>query len=197
MAVRRSNMANKDMIRTFICLEIPKKVQAEIENKVTAPLRATGAGCSWVKADNLHLTLKFLGDVPETMLADIFESVKNSAGHFDRFHANLEKVGTFGGKIPRVVWVGIGGDVEKITQLANEIDKDLSKLGFERESRPFSPHLTVGRVRNPKNISSMLEKIDEISLPTDKFIIYKVIVMKSVLSPGGSVYTPQFEFELK
>jgi 2'-5' RNA ligase len=186
-----------EFVRTFICLELPANIQEIIEKNAIALLRETGASCSWVKPGNIHLTLKFLGDVPVKMIPKISERVEDVISGYSAMRFSPGKVGTFGGRIPRIVWVGLDGDAEMLVSLAGDVDRALSQIGFEKEKKLLSPHLTIGRVRNPGGSDKLVFKSKEIILPKEDFIFDKVTVMQSVLSPGGSIYTPLKEFELK
>ena len=188
------NQENK--IRAFVCLELPENIRAAVDRHITGPLKETGVKCSWVKPDNIHLTLKFLGDVPEKMIPKITDTLKEAISKYRRGKYSLSKVGTFGGRRPRVVWAGIDGNIEAIAEMAKSIDNAMAKLGFEREKRKFSPHFTVGRIRKPQGTDRLLSRIKGIKVPSDEFDLGKVILMKSVLSPGGSIYTPLAEFVL-
>ncbi|RKZ31030.1 RNA 2',3'-cyclic phosphodiesterase [bacterium] len=187
----------ENKIRSFICLEIPKNIRETIDRNVTRQLKDCGVKCSWVKPENIHITLKFLGDIPEKIVPKISEILEKTVGDYNAISLSLGKVGKFGGRTPRVIWVGNVGETEALKSLAESVDKSLLSIGFKREKRKFSPHLTIGRVRNPKGTDKLLRLIDEIELPETNFVVKRVILMKSELSPGGSIYTPLAEFELK
>lgn len=189
------------MIRCFICLELPREIREIIDSHATAILRKTGARCSFVRADNLHLTLKFLGDVEERRIGELSRALESTfekaIGNAGAFSLSLENVGSFGGKSPRVVWVGLGGETERLSALAESIDKAFALHGFEREKRPFKPHLTLARVREGAEVEALSKAIREVRLPRREFTAERLIFMKSTLSPTGSIYQPLAEFILK
>ncbi len=189
-------MKEKGAIRTFICLELPEDIQTAIDKIVARPLKQTGVKCSWVKPGNIHLTLKFLGDVSQSSLPKIAEALKEVVIGHQANTLSLSQIGTFGGRNPRVVWVGLDGELGPLQELAKSVDKAMGECGFEREKRRFSPHLTIARIRKSKNTDKLLEKIKEIDLPKISFILDTLILMKSELSPSGSIYTPLEEFKL-
>ena len=194
----RGEAVKKDIgtIRAFICLELPKHVRDTIDVKATSLLKKTGARCSWVKPGNLHLTLKFLGDIPESIVPKLAAALEKVVAKAAPLSLSLKDVGTFGGRNPRVIWVGIGGETVALEEMANAVDRAVANLGFPREKRRFGPHLTIARVRESKSAKRLLEKIEEIELPNESFIADRVTLMKSTLSTGGSIYEPQAEFSL-
>jgi len=187
---------NENKIRAFICLKIPPNLREAIDRQVISILRKTGVKCSWVKPDNIHLTLKFLGDIPQVMVPEISNKIAESVLQIPSLNLSSGKIGTFGGRIPRVVWVGFEGDIEPLTELAKSIDSAMKSLGFKPEKRRFSPHITIGRVRNTRNVERLIETIDRIELEKIDITLNKIILMKSTLSPQGSIYSPLATFDI-
>ncbi len=189
------------MIRCFICLELPREIRDLIDSHATAILRKTGARCSTVRADNLHLTLKFLGDIEEGRIDKLSRALEgafeNAIGNAGAFSLSLENIGSFGGKSPRVVWIGLGGETARLSALADSIDKAFAVHGFEREKRPFKPHLTIARVREGAEVEALSKAIREVRLPRREFTAERLILMKSTLSPTGSIYEPLAKFVIK
>ena len=190
-------MAGNDKIRTFIAMEIPASIQTAIEGEITSKLRRCNVRCSWVKADNIHLTLKFLGDTPADRIEAIADDIAFVIEGIAPLNLRLDGVGTFGGRSPRVVWAGISGETEALELIARTIDNAMLKHGFPHEKRRFSPHLTVGRIRNPRGADELIEKINRLEIEPIDFTADKIIFMKSELTPHGSIYTPMREFSLK
>ncbi|MCK5832666.1 RNA 2',3'-cyclic phosphodiesterase [bacterium] len=188
--------SSQNQIRTFICLELPKDIQKTIDNGLTEPLRKTSARCSFVKPGNLHLTLKFLGDIDPSEIDHISGEILESIRGYPPFKLSLSKVGSFGGHTPRVVWAGLDGEIMRLGEVASNIDKALAKLGFKKEKRAFKPHLTVARVRDNQRSDELLRIIREVGSLTGDFTADKIIFMKSKLSSGGSIYEPLAEFPL-
>jgi len=178
-------------MRTFIAIEIPEKIKKTIE-RWQAPLKEAPAAVSWVKPGNIHITLKFLGDVEDSRINEIGESVKSAVGSFSPFRLSIEGAGGFPNlKHPRVIWVGIINEQGELKRLAESVDNEMSSLGFPREKRSFKPHLTVGRVKSQRRIETVTELIHLNRFYGGEFQVENVIVMKSQLHPAGSIYTPQ------
>ncbi|MBN2088696.1 RNA 2',3'-cyclic phosphodiesterase [candidate division KSB1 bacterium] len=179
-----------EQIRTFIAIEIPASIQKQIallQNR----LKSVGEGISWVKTNNIHLTLKFLGDVPANLMQQVIEATKKACMDVKSFDLEIKGTGFFpDAKRPRVLWVGCeekSGGLQKIHQ---GLDSMLSNLGFEKEMRKFSPHLTIGRVKDGRKLGDIPHLLQQSPFKTEKFLVAEVIVMKSQLHPAGSIYTP-------
>jgi 2'-5' RNA ligase len=180
-----------DAIRTFVCLEIPASVRERME-KLQGSLRSIDARISWVKKENIHLTLKFLGDVEPNRLNAVCEAVGSAALSINPFKIEVSGAGCFpSSHRPRVLWVGIARLSDDLKRLHAGIEKNLARCGFARDDNKFSPHLTIGRVRSPKNASQVAERLIAGGFEAESFTTREVIVMRSELSAGGSIYTPQ------
>jgi 2'-5' RNA ligase len=189
------------MLRAFIAIELPGGLQKAI-SQVIERLR-TNAGKSavrWVPASNIHLTLKFLGDIAPTSLGVIEEALRVEAGLHWGFKMEAGGLGAFPNiKRPRVIWLGVDTPTE-LTSLQRGIDFATAKLGYASEARPFSPHLTLGRVRenaSSSELSDLASKLNEVSFHSPgSFDVEAVHLFKSDLLPGGSVYTRLFSASL-
>lgn len=191
MSDSRESRKPGDSIRTFICIEIPARVKESIE-ELQRGLRRTDAPVSWAKPSNIHLTLKFLGDVTRSKIERVTQAVERAAGSIAPFEIEVSGAGCFPSpRSPRVLWIGLAGLSDSLTQLHARIEDELYSEGFPREAKRFSPHLTIGRVRAPKNASRLAEELLATGFEPENFRAYEVIVMKSELKPTGSVYTPQ------
>src|SRR5215208_2028699 len=138
-----------DSIRTFVCIEVPETVKQRIAS-LQQELRTSPAQISWVKPSNIHLTLKFLGDVPASRVEAIHLAVKRAATSIQGFEIEVGGAGCFPApRNPRVLWVGLTDLPESLKQLHGSLEAELLREGFPRESKRFSPHLTIGRVRAP------------------------------------------------
>ncbi len=177
-------------IRTFIAIEIPGELKAAIRQLQEVLMRERG-DVKWVRPEGIHITLKFLGDVETGRIPDIGEAVKQAAEGLRTFELQSGGAGFFPGPgRPRVIWIGIDTGADILIRLAEGIDRNLSALGFEKEKRPFSPHVTIGRVRSPGGMDRTVEKLQSLSIPCIGFRVENIIVMKSVLQQTGAVYTP-------
>lgn len=185
-------------MRTFIAIEISediKKVLAQIESH----LKYAGADVKWVKPEIIHLTLKFLGEISEKKCDEVKIALDDIAESARSFELSIKDVGAFP-KIehPKVIWVGLDNGAKESKDLVSRIDEALSKIGFIKEERPFSPHLTIGRVRSSANRDKLAEKMSSVSanfqasaVPIHK--VTSVILFQSTLTPQGSIYTKLHE----
>lgn len=178
-------------IRTFICIEIPDSIKERIA-ALQSSLRRIDAQISWVKPENIHLTIKFLGDVPATSIDRMREASDRAALSVEAFEIEIGGAGCFPSKNkPRVLWVGLTSMPAPLKHLRNAVEDELAREGFPREEKSFSPHLTIGRVRSPKNAARVAEVLTGTGFEPEIFQAEELIVMRSDLNPGGSVYTPQ------
>src|SRR5262249_34915011 len=180
----------KETIRTFVCIEIPQSILSRI-GELQSHLRTTQARVSWVNPSNIHLTIKFLGSVPAMKIPAVVDAVAKAAHGVSEFELRVEGTGCFPSpKRPRGVWVGIAGFPEPLKQLHQKIDLRLSRVGFPRETRPVSPHLTTGRLRAPDAGAQLAEQMMSLGFAGESVTVKEVITMKSDLKPTGSIYTP-------
>lgn len=185
------------LVRAFIALEIPPSLQIAIEEK-TAGLRkeADAPLVRWVRPGNLHLTLKFLGDVSSTTIPFITQMLTAEAAQCRTFELQIGTLGAFPtSKRPRVIWVGIQAPAA-LEALQRAVDAAADRLGYGSEERPFSPHLTIGRVKahvpahDLQRIHAALESHPLGVIGTAE--VNAVHLIKSDLQPAGSVYTRLF-----
>ena len=177
-------------MRTFIAVELKEELKKKIE-EVQTPLKKLGADVSWVKPGNVHATLKFLGEVPEDKIERVFEGTKKALEGIKGFKLSLKDLGCFPNmKRPRVVWIGVEKGKEELALMAKKIEQEMENIGYPKENREFSPHLTIGRVKSPKNIERLAEQIKTTNFQTEEIEIKEVVVMRSQLNPAGAIYTP-------
>ncbi|HTX80056.1 MAG TPA: RNA 2',3'-cyclic phosphodiesterase, partial [Longilinea sp.] len=188
-------------IRTFIALELPNSVNQELAGIISGLKQRVPTGIRWVPAGNIHITLKFLGDVSKHNLAAIDQTVESVAGQHSAFDVRLAGLGAFPNlRRPHVVWIGIQAPASLAT-MAQEIDQTLARLGYPQESRPFSPHLTLGRVAQdtqPQALAAIARILSDqkvaIAAPV---LMEQVTVFQSVLKPSGAIYTPLYRHPLQ
>ena len=191
------------LLRAFIALEIPAKVQKDIYQATSNLRRGTGSLIRWVPAENMHLSLKFLGDISPANVEFLTQMIQTEADSHHRFDIHLKGLGSFPGpKRPRVIYIGIQAPAE-LEALQHGVESATHRLGFESEDRSFSPHLTLGRVKHALRISAAdqqqirraLEETRIDSLGTAR--VDSVHLYKSDLKPTGSVYTKLYSAQLK
>jgi 2'-5' RNA ligase len=176
------------MVRSFICVEIKKsEVVAQIE-ELTSKIRFDGVRP--IKSNQLHLTLKFLGEVPDAQIRTIKQAIQTI--EFPSFDISLEGMGCFPNlNYIRVVWIGIKQGSENLKQLAELVEEKLNPIGFPKEKRRFSPHLTLGRIKKLRNadkkqLTAIIQNSKTISIGDQ--VIDELILKKSTLTPKGAIY---------
>lgn len=194
-----------DKIRSFVAIPIPAEIRrrlVEVENDLM-PARA---GVKWVSEDNFHVTLKFLGYVEPERLEAVARGVEAAVRGIGPFEVELAGVGAFP-KItrPSVVWVGVTRGAQEMISLADRVDGEMAKIGFERETRPFSPHITLGRVKSPKDRGGPPENLDRLrelierhqAREVGSFGVEQVNIMRSELRITGPIYTAISDFKFQ
>lgn len=184
-------------IRSFIAIKLPAPI-AGFACNVADTLKAQGINARWVKSKNIHLTVKFLGDVPIDDIERINHAVSQAVGSISPMTLFLRGVGVFPGiKRARVIWTGLGGDTDRILQLHQQIDERLYELGFPKEKKRFRAHLTLGRFKRPNDPECLLASLKKTSdVRSDPFLCDSIVHMKSDLQKQGPVYTPLEVFQL-
>ncbi|MFL6276234.1 MAG: RNA 2',3'-cyclic phosphodiesterase [Blastocatellia bacterium] len=186
-----SQQAGGAGIRTFVCIEVPPTVKARIE-ALQGTLRHSGVPISWVKPANIHLTIKFLGDVAASRIADVSRAVERACQAVSAFDITVTGAGCFPSlKSPRVLWVGLDPMPDALRRLHANIEAELEREGFAREARGFAAHLTMARVRDPFKARPTVEALLAAGFAAETFSATEVIVMRSDLHPAGSIYAPQ------
>ena len=180
-------------IRAFVAIELPEAVTAALGELVGALSAADVRGVRLVRPQGIHLTLKFLGNISDGLVGDIVGTASEAAESSAPFNLELGEVGAFPSvNRPRVLWVGMSGGVGPVLALQECIAESLVPLGFDRESRPFSPHLTVARIRDGTSISDR-RLAAEVLLAAPfrtglRIPVESISLMRSILHPGGAIY---------
>ncbi|HRD01144.1 MAG TPA: RNA 2',3'-cyclic phosphodiesterase [Candidatus Saccharicenans sp.] len=176
-------------MRTFIAIDLSLEIKDKLVTLVNH-LKPLGKNIKWVARENYHLTLKFLGEISESEMEDIKKTLDEVAGRHNSFNLKLKGTGSFppGSNRIRIVWVGITNG-ERLLSLQKEIEIELEKRGFPKENRPFSPHLTIGRVKRPEKqdkLASELEKNNQQELGS--MMVREITFFQSILRPQGPEY---------
>lgn len=194
-------MSDTNTIRAFLAVELPGEVREALV-ELTKALSAAGLrGVRLVRPEGVHLTLKFLGDIDEDRIIPISDAVSRVAATHGDLVLELSDVGAFPNDTrPRVLWIGLAGETGPLLRLQKEIDEALATLGFERERRSFTPHLTVARVSDgtsPIDRVSAVETLNATTLRRDARIPVKsVSLIRSIFRPGGAEYERLVSFPL-
>jgi 2'-5' RNA ligase len=193
----RSGKNLEAIIRTFVCIEIPQSIKARIE-KLQSELRRPSAQISWVKPANIHLTLKFLGDVEQSKILQVNTAVNRATDSFSPFQITAGNTGCFPSpRNPSVLWIGIAPVAGDLQRLRDALEEELARQGFEHDNKKFNPHLTIARIRDSRNTAEVADAFLTSGFAYESFQASEVIVMRSQLSPQGSIYTPQAVIPLK
>lgn len=154
-------------------------------------LQGTGAGVKWVDPRQYHVTLKFLGDVQEALLPRIEAALGRAALGQGPFDLEFGGIGAFPRvQSPSVIWAGCGSGAETLANLAARVEAEMAAIGFAPEPRPFSPHLTLGRARERGPAPALTAAIKRsASSQFGKITVDRILLMKSVLTPGGPIYS--------
>ena len=186
-------------MRLFIAFPLPveiKKYLAKIIDDFKSQYSEKRA-VKWVDVKNIHLTVKFLGDTSERLLDPIKNDLTNIGKEFSVINCTLNKVGAFPNlNKPRVYWIGIDPQNDDIFKLAESTDEAMSQLGYEKESRKFKAHLTLGRIKNSYDLSDLNQYISNYNVEPIQLIINKLRLHKSTLTPQGPIYECLHEVSL-
>jgi RNA 2',3'-cyclic 3'-phosphodiesterase len=193
---------SNEQIRSFIAIELPEEVKTGLRRIQTELKLPEHTFVKWVAPDGIHLTLKFLGNISPQKVAEITRVMEQASQGLGTFHLEITEVGAFPNmRQPRVLWVGIRGEVDKLVAWQQRIDNGLIPLGFVKETRAFTPHLTLARLRegcSPGDRRDFGEMVAKTPVEVNyKFNVTSLNLMKSQLLPGGAVYNRLAEVKLK
>ncbi|MBM4277507.1 MAG: RNA 2',3'-cyclic phosphodiesterase [Deltaproteobacteria bacterium] len=185
------------MLRSFLAIELPESILKRIE-EVQNDLKSSRADVRWVSPENIHLTLKFFGNIEESEIDSIVKSIEEPVHTTSSFSINVQGIGAFPGlKNPRVIWMGFQEGKEMIVAIQKRLEGEFEKIGFQPEDRSFHPHLTLGRMRSNRGKDELvrgMERYREEELGS--FQVERIVLFKSDLRPAGPIYTPLREVRL-
>jgi 2'-5' RNA ligase len=180
-------------MRLFIAVDLPTELRKELGN-VQKALEPLTESARWVSPESIHITLKFLGEVPEKLVEDIHTALAGLS--WKPFTVTVRGVGFFpGNRSPRVFWAGM--EAPTMQDLAEEIDSRMERLGFDKEKRAFRPHITLARARDTRIDSSLITgsaKYEEHDFGS--FTADRIFLIRSTLKPSGAVYEKLKEYLL-
>jgi 2'-5' RNA ligase len=177
-------------IRTFVAVDTAGQIRRKTADLISA-LGETTAKVKWVDTENLHLTLKFLGDVDEADVVRIAQAIEPAVADLDVVSIRLSGLGAFPNvKRPRTIWVGVGDGEPELASVHQAIEAALARLGFPRERRRFHPHLTIGRVRDSRGLPDLSARlVESADCDLGQVNVTEVRLYSSQLRPAGPVYT--------
>lgn len=185
-------------MRTFFSLELPEDVKDQIKSasqSIQGP-----AYVKWVSRENLHITLKFLGEVDRGQIPEIKERAEGTASRSEPFTVNINRLGGFpNNSFPKVIWLGSSSPPDQIFRLHEDLEESLFGLGFEKEDRDYVPHITLGRTKedDAKKIEQLGENMVGLDFDSSwRVLVEEITLMKSELKSEGPVYTPLFRVDL-
>ncbi|MCD6243828.1 MAG: RNA 2',3'-cyclic phosphodiesterase [Candidatus Korarchaeota archaeon] len=184
-------------IRSFIAIDVEDAGIVSKISEIQETLVASKARLKRVETENLHFTLKFLGEVEEERLELVKSTMNDVLENFNPFSMHLYGVGAFPRiSRPNVVWIGVAEGREIFIEMAKELDRALSKLGFKKETKSFEPHLTVARVKGHSgDLPDILKKISDVDVGVIE--VREVRLKKSTLTPSGPIYNTLYKVVLK
>jgi 2'-5' RNA ligase len=184
------------MVRTFIALVIPNDWKGYL-GQVEGDLKRVMSGLSWVKPENLHITVRFLGDLGDSGVRRAGEAVRRGAEGHDAFLARLGAPGAFPSmKGPRTLWTGLADGADSAAALAKSVNQSLREAGFGPADKPFKPHITLARVREHAEGVEAFGRYAP-PAPPESALLDRIVVMKSDLHPTGARYTALEEIRLR
>lgn len=182
-----------EAIRSFVAVSISEGARRQIGDLLGKLRREPGVAVRWVRPELMHLTLAFLGEVPGDFLESAKPRLAEVAQKHKAFTAKMKGLGAFPSSAhARVVWVGTEQGKDDVCALQADVVKALRSVGYQPERRPFSPHLTIGRLRVPGDVSRSVA----VGFESEPFTIGRVVLFRSVLQPAGPVYSVIAEFPL-
>lgn len=188
-----------DVIRAFIAIELSSGIKEEL-GRLQADLKSANADLKWVDLKSIHLTLKFLGNIQESRIEDIKRILDGISSRHNKFEISLSSIGGFPNvEYPRVIWVGIQKGASESESIAKDIEQELLGIGFEKEKRGFTAHLTLGRIRShTKGRDGLVSRINALDFkPSASCAVDKITLFQSTLAPQGAIYTPLHEARLR
>ena len=183
-----------EQLRSFIAIELPDEFRLELRQLQDRLKSDKQHRVKWLDPDNIHLTLKFLGNTAIYTIGKITRVIEETAREIPPFRLTVKDLGVFPDfKRVRVAWIGIGGEVDKLSQLHQHIESNLMRIGFTPESRPFTPHLTLARLHNQassderKRFSQLIT--DTTFIISSAFKVDAISLMRSKLTREGAIYS--------
>jgi 2'-5' RNA ligase len=185
---------NAEQIRSFIAIELPDEIKNELKRLMDCLKAVDPGGAKWVDPSGIHLTLKFLGNIPASKVNSIVAAIQASVENFSPFILRIKDLGAFPNlKRAQVIWVGLDGDLDTLRDLQKKVDFNLSPLGFPPEKRSFTPHLTLARLREtstPTQRQALGEILSRTRIDSNFIIkVNSLSLMRSQLTRSGAIYT--------
>ncbi len=184
-------------MRCFLAIELPDAVRQRLAALQTQ-LRELDRAVRWTRPEQIHLTLKFLGDVPDPQIARVCEVVRTTLAARGCFELEVQGVGCFPPQgPPRIVWAGLAGPPAELVSMYESFEVAFGELGYPPEGRAFRPHLTLGRTRDRSPVHAVRPALHGlVSFSAGAFTVRQLVLFESVLGRGGATHTPLMRAEL-
>ena len=184
-------------VRSFIAIPVPSVGIEALEKVVKNLDQEIGRHVRWVRPEGIHVTLKFMGDIPAATVEELLEALPPVAAGFSSFELAISGLGVFPNiRRPRVLWAGLDGGLKILSELQAAVDEAVGKLGLPKEQRPFSPHLTLGRVRDRISpgarrgiILAMIAPSPASNVVSEPWMVEQVHLFRTTFTPQGSIHT--------
>jgi 2'-5' RNA ligase len=191
MSQEQKRQADKERWRIFCAIELTPEVRARVAEHIAA-LRAAAprVRASWDRAEKLHITLKFLGEIEQGRVEALSRAAARAATSAPGFDLAIEGAGAFPPRgLARVLWLGVADPSGGLARLQSALEDECATAGFAREERPFHPHLTIARLRSPEGARRLAETHRQAGFKAAGFTVEELTVVRSELGPGGSRYS--------
>ena len=179
-----------ESIRAFIAAELPENIISDLR-LLAKDISDLGVKARWVRPENIHITLKFLGDIHPAVIENAESALRETVGEYSPIKLKAKGMGVFPGvKRPRVIWAGLSEQTGKLIAMQKTLEEKLELSGFSRDTRAFKAHLTIGRIKGGSDPNRIINAIKgSSSFVTVTFNIDRITLFKSELKPTGAVYT--------
>lgn len=181
------------LLRAFIAIEIPEEIKKQIASQTAGLRQMLGRSVRWVNPENIHLTLKFLGDISPANIDSLTRALKTEFRQFLPFEISVDNLGAFPNlHRPRIIWIGLNAPAD-LARLQHQLEAATTRLGYAGDDKPFSPHLTIGRIReklSTDETQALRSALENARVgPLGQFAVKSVNLFQSELKAGGPVYT--------
>lgn len=191
------NTGAESRLRLFVAIELPAFVSDALA-KLQAEMKQVDIPVRWLPPENIHLTLKFLGETPVSAIKTVESQLSAAAGNFSPIQLRAQGLSVFPGpRRARVLWTGTGGETDRLAALQKEVEERLAAIGFEKENRPFTAHLTLARFKgksDPETVISLMHQYGDFA--SAFFSAGSVCLFESRLTSGGAVYARRGRYSL-
>ncbi len=184
-------------MRSFLAIEIEPYIKNKIEESQEIIRESESSNIKYVEKENIHLTLKFFGEIDDEKLEQIIDIINQSIKNYEAYTIKVVNIGAFPNIYnPRVIWTGIKDKNKTTIKLIEELDKKFNKIGFKKEKN-YTPHITIGRVKNISDKEKLSQTLKSLSKKYHgKMEVKKIIIKSSTLTPDGPIYKNIKEFDL-